>query len=391
MVLGNPPFLNQLENDTVASRPAAALLRARFPEEVGAYTDTAALLLLLAARRLRPGGRLGMVQPQSILAAADTRAVRAALATLAPPTHVWWSGAHVFPGTSVYVTALALRRAPPVAALTRAHGPDFAPLPTVALAPDALAAATWAPLVADALGAPALAPRTRGTLAELATATADFRDEYYGLIPFVVDRLVADEARFPRLVLTGHVDPAWAWWGVRPVRFGKRAWAAPRVDLAALEAAGGLAAWARARRVPKVLVATQTRVLEAVADPDGAWLTTTPTLSVFPRDPADVWRVTAVLLGPPASAWALTHFGASALAAGAIKLSARQVEAIPLPADARAWDEAAAHVAAAHAEADPHAARARLLAAGAAMVRAYGGDAARLAWWSGRLPDPARG
>ncbi len=392
VMLGNPPFLNQLENGTVSTRPAAALLRARFPDEVGAYTDTAALLLLHAAGLLRPGGRLGMVQPQSILAAKDTRGVRAALARLAPPTHVWWSGAHVFPGTAVYVTALALRRGPPVATLVRAHGLAFEPLPPLPLDGEALTTAeTWAPLVADALGAPPLTLRTRGTLGDLATATADFRDEYYGLVPYVVDRAEADERAFPRLVLTGHIDPARSWWGARPVRFGKRAWTAPRVDLAALERDGGLAAWARARRVPKVLVATQTKVLEALADPDGAWLTTTPTLSVLPRDPVLLWRVAAVLLGPPASAWALTHYGATALAAGAVKLSARQVEAIPLPVDPVAWDEAAAHVAAAHADPDPVGARARLEAAAAAMVRAYGGDEALGAWWRARLPPVGGG
>ncbi|MES2643965.1 MAG: hypothetical protein V4850_31035 [Myxococcota bacterium] len=387
VMLGNPPFLNQLEQGTVTTRPAAALLRARFPDEVGAYTDTAALLLLHAARRLRPGGRLAMVQPQSILAAQDARAVRAALVAVAPPTHVWWSGAHVFPGTSVYVTALALRRGPPVAALTRAHGITFAALPDRALDIDALATAdTWAPLVADALGAPPLTLRTRGTLGELAEATADFRDEYYGLVPFVVDRVDADEARFPRLVLTGHVDPARSWWGARPVRFGKRAWAAPRIDLGALERDGALAAWAAARRVPKVLVATQTKVLEAVADPDGTWLTTTPTITVTPRDPAQLWRVAAVLLGPPASAWALTHYGATALAAGAVKLSARQVLAIPLPMHDDAWDEAARHVADAHAAPDARGARTLLELAGRAMVRAYEGDAALYTWWRERLP-----
>ncbi|MDP2310902.1 MAG: hypothetical protein Q8P18_33090 [Pseudomonadota bacterium] len=387
VMLGNPPFLNQLEQETVAARPAAALLRARFPDEVGAYTDTAALLLLHAARRLRPGGRLGMVQPQSILAAQDTRAVRAALVAFAPPTHVWWSGAHVFPGTAVFVTALALRRGSPGTALVRAHTIAFTPLPPLALDVDALATAeTWAPLVADALGAPPLRWRTRGTLADLADATADFRDEYYGLIPYVVDRAIADEHLFPRLVLTGHVDPARSWWGARPVRFGKRAWAAPRVDLAALERDGGLSAWAAARRVPKVLVATQTRVLEAVADPEGAWLTTTPTISVLPRDPGQLWRVAAVLLGPPASAWALTHYGATALAAGAVKLSARQVAAIPLPVDTDAWDAAAGHVAAAHAGVDPARARALLELAGAAMVRAYEGDDSLHAWWLARLP-----
>ncbi len=388
VVLGNPPFLNQLERDTVASRPAANLLRARFAGLVGAYTDTATLLLLQGARLLRPGGRLGMVAPQSVLAAQDARAVRHELAERAPPTHAWWAGAHVFPGASVYVVALGLRRplpGDPVAALVRAHGPDFRPLPPLVCDAALLGGDTWTPLIADALGAPALALRPGGRLGDLARATGDFRDEYYGLAPFVVDRAEADDALHPPLILTGHVDPAHAAWGTRPVRFGRRAWQFPRVDLAALTAEGRLAAWAAARRVPKLLVATQTRVLEAVADPAGRWLTTTPTLTVLPADGA-LWHVAAVLLGPVASAWALANYGATALAAGAIKLSAGQVEGIPLPTDRAAWDEAAALVAAAHAAPDAAERRACLLEAATASVRAYGADAALVPWWRDRLP-----
>jgi hypothetical protein len=333
-----------------------------------------------------------MVAPQSVLVAQDARAVRDALTALAPLTHVWWAGAHVFAGASVFVTGLALRRpdsarpAEPVA-IRRAHGPRFDTLPNAD--PALLHAETWTPLVADALGAPALALRPAGRLGDIARATADFRDEYYGLLPFVVDRRDADEARFPRLLLTGHIDPATSTWGERPVRFGRRAWANPRVDLSALDAEGSLAAWAAARRTPKILVATQTRTIEAVADPAGQWLTTTPTISVFPADGA-FWRVAAVLLGPVGAAWALANYGAAALAVGAIKLSAGQLEKLPLPADSTAWDEAAAGVAAAHAAADPAARRALLVEAAGLSVRAYGQDAGLVAWWRDRLPPAAR-
>ena len=46
--------------------------------------------------------------------------------------------------------------------------------------------------------------------------------------------------------------------------------------------APAVARWARKRQVPKVLVATQTRVLEAVADLDGQMVPVTPTVSVEP-------------------------------------------------------------------------------------------------------------
>jgi hypothetical protein len=94
--------------------------------------------------------------------------------------------------------------------------------------------------------------------------------------------------------------------------------------------------------VPKVLLATQSRVLEAIADPEGQYLPVTPVVSVTPTQVEDVWRVLAVLLSPFASAWALQQYGGAGFTGGAIKLAAKQVCRIPLPANLAAWDKAAA-------------------------------------------------
>jgi hypothetical protein len=123
---------------------------------------------------------------------------------------------------------------------------------------------------------------------------------------------------------------------------------------------------------PKVLVATQTRVVEAAADPDGRFLPLTPVLSVEPLAPADVWRVAAALTAPQVTAWALRHHGGSALSADAVKLSARQILDAPLPTDPDAWSEAA-----------------RRLRAGdiAGCGAALSADEPKLLrWWLGRLP-----
>ena len=50
---------------------------------------------------------------------------------------------------------------------------------------------------------------------EIATATAGFRDQFYGLIPFVRD----GPADAP-LVTSGLLDPGRSAWGERPARFG---------------------------------------------------------------------------------------------------------------------------------------------------------------------------
>ncbi|MEX2626008.1 MAG: N-6 DNA methylase, partial [Ilumatobacteraceae bacterium] len=63
VVVGNPPFLSQL---------AAGSTRGGSSRHGGGpYADAAAEFLALAVRLTRPGGRVGMVLPQSVLAARD--------------------------------------------------------------------------------------------------------------------------------------------------------------------------------------------------------------------------------------------------------------------------------------------------------------------------------
>jgi hypothetical protein len=178
--------------------------------------------------------------------------------------------------------------------------------------------------------------RTDGVLGDLAECTADFRDQYYGLAGAVEDG--AEGPGRVRLVTSGLVEPARCDWGVRSTRFLKQRWESPVVVLDRLD--GRLAAWAPARLVPKVLVGTQGRVVEAVADPEGRWLPSVPVISVVPREDR-LWHVLAVLLAPPVSAHAASTYAGAALSAQAIKLSARQVASLPLPVHRQPWDEAA--------------------------------------------------
>ncbi len=116
-----------------------------------------------------------------------------------------------------------------------------------------------------------------------------------------------------------------------------------------------------------------------------------PTIAVTPTGagPADLWAIAAVLAAPPVSAWALAHYRGSALARDAIKLSASQVLAVPLPDDAGAWAEGAARAEQAHHAAqrdDAHAWQVELHALGAAMTEAYSAPRSMLDWWIERLP-----
>ncbi|MGA8257015.1 MAG: N-6 DNA methylase, partial [Nocardioides sp.] len=362
VVVGNPPFLGQLRRRTASARPAGA----------GAYTDTSALFLRHALDLVVPGGVVGLVQPLSLLAARDAAPVRGVALERAAITAFWSSPTAVFPGAAVLTCAPVLRLGERSGPVPTWSGPDFEPGPTVVL--DEL---EWGPLAAPSVGIPVVSPQGAGTLADLGSCTADFRDQYYGLVPFV-----REGGTGAPLVTSGLIDPAECRWGRRPTRFARTDFECPTVDLAALRHDGRLGDWADRRLVPKVLVATQGRVIEAVADPEGAWLPSVPVLTMAPHDPTDVWRVLAVLLAPPVAAAAAARYFGTALSARAIKLSARQVAELPLPVDLVAW--AAGADLAKLAQTGPAGHRPAVLRELARVMGEAYGETAAEAWWIAR-------
>jgi hypothetical protein len=99
--------------------------------------------------------------------------------------------------------------------------------------------------------------------------------------------------------------------------------------------------WLAARLVPKVLVATQTKVIEAFVDEQGEYAPLVPLITVVPRDGTDLWLLAAAIASPIVAARARALYAGSALGAGAIKLSAKQLLAMPLPLDRTAWNRSA--------------------------------------------------
>lgn len=382
-VLGNPPFLNQLESAT--ARTDAAAMRARFGPLAAGYADTAAVFLALAMDLTREGGAFGLILPESTLATRDAQAVRAHVAGSASLAWIWRSVENVF-AAGVQVCAPVFVRRPPTDRLQveRASGPDLARLEPLEV-DDLASRPTWSSLFADARGIPAFELAGTGTLRDWCTATADFRDQYYGLIPHVREAAAQPLPHQRRLVTVGLVDPARLLWGTRPTRFAKTAYERPVVDLVSLAADAPLAAWARARLVPKLLLSTQTRVLEVLADPDGVLVPSIPTITIGCAG-EDLWRVGAALCSPVLTAWALRHFAGAALGTDAIKLSAKQVLALPAPAPGPAWDRGAQAYRAASAATSDEEWACALGALGAHMCEAYGVGTDLLEWWTDRLP-----
>lgn len=319
LVVGNPPFLT----------PLSAVHGVRMTGRAGGpYADAAAEFVALALRLARPqGGRIGLVLPLSIISTRDAAPVRDELARRGGLDWFWFAPRPVF-DAEIRTCAIGavLGTAPPV--VRRTHGKRFVDKDPIAPPAEA---STWSWLVSDQLGVPTLpAVRSAGTLADLATCGGDFRDEYYGLVGAVEEEDDGAVAGTAPLVTSGLIDPGSLHWGERETRFAKRSYLRPVVHLDRLDAFMGQ--WAKQRLVPKVLVASQTRVVEAVADPEGRLLPCVPIVSVTPHDPSDVWRLAAALTGPVASAWVAARAGGSGLSAHAVRISAPVLAALPLPA-----------------------------------------------------------
>ncbi|GAB2981843.1 HsdM family class I SAM-dependent methyltransferase [Nocardioides montaniterrae] len=346
-VVGNPPFLGQLRRATAGASGGIA-----------AYTDTSAAFLHASLSLARDGGVVALVQPLSVLAARDAGPVRAAVARAGDVESFWCSAEPVFADTTV-LTCVPVVRVGAVSALD----PD-----------------EWGSLAAPAFGVPlARLSRAGGVVGDLAACTADFRDQYYGLVPHVRDAVSGLRDGEVRLVTSGLIEPLESRWGVAPTRFARRTYAAPAVRPADLPPK--LAAWAQQRLVPKLLVAGQGRVIEALVDPAGELLPSVPVVSVVPHDPADVWRLAAVLCAPPVVAYAAARYLGTGLSAGSVKVSAKQLAALPLPLDRAAWDEGARLVACMHARSGPGL-LACMQASAEVMTAAYGiDDPALTTWW----------
>ena len=81
------------------------------------------------------------------------------------------------------------------------------------------------------------------------------------------------------------------------------------------------------RLVPKILIANQTKVTEAVHDPQGEWLPSVPVLTCV-SDDCD--RVLHVLASPDATEWVHHHAAGSGLGAGTVRLNPKLLAGIPL-------------------------------------------------------------
>lgn len=344
-VVGNPPFGSQLKGDTVRSRSERRRLEGVFGRGALGSADTAALFLERSVGLVGDGGVVCLVLPASLAAASGAARVRDAVSVRGRPEAVWLGGTDVGFDASVEVWAPVLGVGRPTPGpIARYRGATVDPLDVIGRPTEG---GNWAPLLVDVPTA-RHAPAPGGTgprgaaLSQIATVTAGFRRHFYGLAPHVVDD-PGHQTPWPVLVTTGAIDP-FRHRVDEPVRFARRNWRRPVVDLASLGAADrDLAEWVRTVLEPKVLVAAQGRVVEVVVDVEGVMVPSTPTVAVVPRPdaPTTLWHIAAVLSSPEATRRLHLEAGGTGLAAGVCRVSTGFVAATTMPADLSTWDRAA--------------------------------------------------
>lgn len=407
LVVGNPPFGGQLERRTARPRSANDAARARLGSGSG-YADTAALFLDRAVHDVDDGGVVALVQPLSLLATRDGGVVRDRIG-VDRLRRLWLPEGKVFSASVAVCAPIIGPRSTGSGAngvVPVVRGADSAPVASVPRS-RLVSARSWSALWAAGAGVPVVDLDDGRTVGDWCSATAGFRDEFYALAPLVVEDLDPrpDEPPEPgtlRVLTSGLVDPASTGWGRRPARLAGRDLSAPVVAIADVAAAPErrLAGVVDTRARPKVIVATQTRVVEALVDDDGRYWPSVPLISVILRSDLDDiehrWLVAAALMSPVVTAWVLARVGGAARSPDAVKLSSRQVLQVPLPVDDERWREGAAVLAAGSAgHAGSHVASgASVTAAAPILTAAYGitGAAAAglLRWWEHRLAGVRR-
>ncbi len=393
IVIGNPPFLGQLDSRTTRSAARRSLLAQRFPT-MGPYTDESALFLAAGLDLVAPGGVVTLVQPQSVLAARDTDGLRESLCRTGDLVALWVHDGMPFPDADVHVCAPVLRRAAsPTAApgATRTEVVWRTRSGARRWQVELGVASRWGELLAPVHGVPLVGELGGAPLRSVATATAGFRDEFYALCDAAAESSDGTAGERRRLVTVGMIDPFRLGWGARTYRLGGRQVSAPVLDGDALTGRSPrVAEWVERRSCPKVLVATQTKVLEAVVDPLGDLVPVTPTISVEPlQRSTDVWHLGAALVAPPVAAHAaLGHLG-SGRSPGALRWSARALLDVPLPIDRQLWTRGA-ELARLVQQAEPgdSAVEAILDEFAVTMTTAHGLPARHpvVEWWSTRRP-----
>ena len=380
LVIGNPPFLSQLEVETVLGSDETRTIRESFGDLITKLTNPSSVMMLIGLKLVSKDGSLMMIQPLSFLATAHSQMIRKKLGLTGQISDIWVCLENVF-DASVQVVAVHIDLEASTQPTRIFSGRRFV---EVGMVPQKeWEGNTWSSVLALAHGFPRVDVVGSGHLSQIAQASAAFRDQYYGLVGAVVEADGAIGSNM-RLATVGLVDPAAYYWGEATTRFAKSQFVRPVVMLDQLSE--DVRQWANTLKVPKVVVATQTKVIECFVDSTGDVLPSVPLITVRCAT-ADLWKVAAVLSAPPISLLAAQRHLGAGISADVLRVTARELLELPLPANKQKWIEAAAVFEQLQnlngAEERLH----LLKHVGALMCDAYGVESGDVFdWWSARLP-----
>ncbi|MGC8480392.1 MAG: HsdM family class I SAM-dependent methyltransferase [Acidimicrobiales bacterium] len=367
VIVGNPPFLNRVRGEILRDVQLRNQVDRALEGALHPYTDISAVLLALATNVTREGGAVGMCQPSSIVAGRDSAAVRDRIVSTATLEELLIAKGRTFDaGTSVVAPILRIR--------AEGQRPGDS---------------SWSSYVAKHFGIPTCSIKElawSGQLSELGDVTADFRDQYYWVCERL-DQPLAGKTRTARVLTSGHIGSGFTRWDEKSVRIGGQQRLRPLLTFDPSTEAPPIARWLSARLQPKLLVATQTRTLECAADLEGDLLPLTPVISITSHEISRLFHLQAVLLSPTITSLVCTMTLGTGLSLRALKLSARELRALPLPADHSHWNAAAAIHEQLHTEQATSATRRKALLTEAAhlMALAYQHPIDGIDWWTGAL------
>ena len=329
VVIGNPPFLGQLKSETSRDRRRAQALKQRFGSRYTAYVDESMLFFLLAVELSSENGRVALIAPSSTLGSDSGQLAREWIDSRLALSGIWVGGRSVFDSAAVDVIAPILRNDKhDECTIIRYETQD-------ALAVQRPLPGCWSSLLARANGVPPIAITNTRRLGDRAVVTADFRDAYYWLAERVVEATQNDDR--PKLVTVGLIDPFCYRYGDLPTRFAKQRFQRPVLEIED-NPPTRLGTWLEQRLTPKLLVATQTRIVECYADVQGELLPSTPLVTIIPERESELWHLMAAISSPPASAWLANAAAGTGLSQGTMRLRASLIADLPLPEPSKAWD-----------------------------------------------------
>jgi hypothetical protein len=384
IVIGNPPFLNQLSKETALTDEQNTRLSRAYGDSLSRLTNTASIFFLQALNIARPSGVISLIQPMSFLATRESENIRQHINRESTVKSIWVCSEKVF-DASVQVVAVTLSCDGEKGPIQILDGRAFNPCDPIR--PFEADEKTWSRAITGARKFPKVSISSSGCLADIAQITGDFRDQYYGIIDAVVDNPEPNEDQM-KLATVGLIDPGAFLWGEVSTKFAKNSYKHPVVNVT--EVKEHLASWIKTRRQPKIIIATQTKILECYVDSQGNILPSVPLVTVL-CDESFIWKIAAVISSPPISLLAAERHLGSGMSADVLKLGAKDFLDLPLPLDMKLWSEGANEFRRMQSITDSENKKQSLITMGEIMCKAYSVETEPLmSWWLGRLPRGMR-